>query len=249
MEKQIYKEIYEVEENHWWHKSEREILLSLFNVYSKKDLLLNAGCGTGITSSILKRYTKIINIDISKEAIKYSLKRNNTNHIICDCLRLPFKDNIFDTIIADNIIEHVDNDFSVMSEFKRVLRGGGIIILSVPAYNFLWSPHDDFAHHKRRYSKGMIKELAKAVNLRIIRISYWNSILFLPIAIFKIKNNLLKILNIGLKQSHSVLNNMLIKLLKIEYHLVIIYNINLPFGVSIFTIVRKEFEDGDGSKK
>ena len=62
MEKQIYKEIYEVEENHWWHKSEREILLSLFNVYSKKDLLLNAGCGTGITSSILKTYTKIINL-------------------------------------------------------------------------------------------------------------------------------------------------------------------------------------------
>ena len=240
MHKDIYKQIYKVEENHWWYKSERDILLSLFRIYSKKGLLLNAGCGTGITSSFLKKQTNVINIDISERAIKYSLKRNNTNHIICDCSKLPFKDNIFDTIIADNVIEHIDNDFSVIIEFERTLKTEGTIILSVPTYNFLWTLHDTFAHHKRRYDKNMMNELVKQSNLRIARIFYWNFILFFLIVLFKVKNKFFKTLNIGLKQPHKILNNILIKILRFEYYLVIRHNLNPPFGVSLFAVIKKD---------
>ena len=243
MLKYIYKQIFEVEENHWWHKSERNILLSLFSIYSKKGLLLNAGCGTGITSSFLKKQTKVVNIDISEKAIKYSLKRNNTNHIICDCSKLSFKDNIFDTIIADNVIEHVDNDFSVITEFERTLKRDGVIILSVPTYNFLWTLHDKFAHHKRRYNKDMLMELVKNSNLKIVRVFYWNFILFLPIVLFKIKNKFFKTLNIGLKQPHKILNDIFIRILKFEHYLVIKHNLNPPFGISLFVVIKKEFDN------
>ena len=249
MHKQIYEQIYKVEENQWWYKSERDILISLFSIYSKKGLLLNAGCGTGITSSFLSKQTKVINADISESAIEYSLRRNNTNHIICDCSVLPFKDNTFDTIIADNVIEHIDNDFSVITEFERTLKSDGVIILSIPTYNFLWTLHDDFAHHKRRYDKSMIKDLIGISDLKIRRMFYWNSILFFLIVLFKVKNKFFRTLNIGLKQPHKILNNILIKILKLEHYLIIKHNLNPPFGVSLFAVIKKELNNENRLEK
>ena len=249
MHKNIYEQIYKVEENQWWYKSERNILISLFSIYSKKGLLLNAGCGTGITSSLLSKQTKVMNVDISERAIKYSLKRKNTNHVICDCSVLPFKGNTFDTIIADNVIEHIDNDFSVINEFERTLKSDGVIIFSVPTYNFLWTLHDDFAHHKRRYDKNTIKDLIGISDLKIKRIFYWNSILFLPIVLFKIKNKFFRTLNIGLKQPHKILNNILIKILKFEHYLIIKHNLNPSFGVSLFAVIKKELNDENRLEK
>ena len=249
MHKNIYEQIYKVEENQWWYKSERDILISLFSIYSKRGLLLNAGCGTGITSSLLNKYTKVVNADISERAIEYSLKRKNTNHIICDCSILPFKDNTFDTIIADNVIEHIDNDFSAISEFERTLKSDGVIIFSVPAYNFLWTLHDDFAYHKRRYDKNMIKDLIGISDLKITRMFYWNSILFFPIVLFKIKNKFFKTLNIGLKQPHKILNSILIKILKFEHYLIIKHNLNPLFGVSLFAVIKKESNNENGLEK
>ncbi|MFC2153914.1 class I SAM-dependent methyltransferase [Candidatus Altiarchaeota archaeon] len=239
MEKEIYDEIFKIEEQHWWHVAERGMVLGFFDLYSKKDLLLNVGCGTGITSSILSNSTGVINIDISLDAIRYSLKRGNKNHVLCDCAQLPFKDHIFDTLIADNVLEHTPDDSGVLQGFRRIVQKDGVIILSIPANPWLWSPHDEVAHHKRRYSLGRMRRLSKDSNLEVVRMTHWNAFLFLPIAFFKLYNRLFDITNIGLKQPPRIINHILKNILGIEKRLIAQHHINLPFGISIFAVLKK----------
>ena len=206
MDKYFENKYLKLENEWWWFKGRRELILNLIKDIPYNNVL-EIGCGSGELSKYLKNYT---GIDISER----------TPFIVGDAQNLPFEDNSFDLILLLDLLEHTD-DKSVMSEVYRVLKPNGYAIITVPTFMFLWSQHDIDNHHKKRYRRGEL-QLNK---FKIIKETYWNSILFPIMALAKKKKTQLTILP-------KSVNYILEKFLKLENYL-ISKNVKLPIGVSL----------------
>ena len=147
-----------------------------------------------------------------------------------------FKENTFDFIIASDILEHIKEDSKAIQEYKRILNKGGKLIVFVPAFQFLWSEHDEICHHFRRYKRQELKDLISK-NFEIKRISFWNFTLFPIISLVKIIYSLINKKSDQLYKTNKFSNTILYYLLKIENQ--ILKKINFPFGISLFCIAEK----------
>ncbi len=235
---------HKLEEKYWWFKSRRNSIISILNKMNlpKTSKVLEIGCSGGPLLQILneKGYINSIGIDISENAIKVCNKRGVFNSKVMDATNLTFKNESFDIVIASDILEHIENDTLALSEWCRVLKPGGKLVIYVPAYMKLWSHHDEINHHFRRYQRSDLKTLLSKNNFLIKKISYWNFFLFFPTLIIrKITQNKKKNIKINsqLYAINPIVNFFLKTLLHIENWL--LKYIEFPFGVSVFAICEK----------
>ena len=149
---------------------------------------------------------------------------------------IPYLNEKFDIICLLDVLEHIEDHKTTLNILKKMMSRDGIMILTVPAYKWLWSKHDELNHHFRRYTK---KELNKLFDDKylILKSSYFNFFLF-PIALLsrlidKIRKrssqNFLNLPNL-------FINKILFKIFKYESKLLRIFN--LPFGLSILIVVK-----------
>ena len=244
MEENEYQKMYELEEKYWWHVGRQDIIATqikkLFKDKQKPASILDVGCGTGVNFRILKKFGQVTGVDDSKLAINFCRKRGIGEAKTGQAEKLPFPKNSFDLICAFDLIEHVDDDVLALKEFQRVCKPGGFVFILAPAYQFLWSEHDEALHHKRRYSLSDLHRKMSLSNLNVVKRSYLITFLFIPILLFRFLKSLI---NNQKKPSTSyvlmplLLNAFFIWLLKIESKL--LAKINFPFGASVMAIGRK----------
>jgi SAM-dependent methyltransferase len=143
-------------------------------------------------------------------------------------------------ITALDVLEHIDNDLAAMQELYRICKPGGRLLVTVPAYGFLWSEHDEALHHRRRYAAYELRNKLTLAGFQIERCSYFIMLLFLPILIIRVIQGIFKH-STSPRTSHiqlpKIINQTLIWLLAIEKWLV--RYINLPLGVSIVCLAQK----------
>jgi SAM-dependent methyltransferase len=217
---------------YWWFASRRRLLDILLKKYQCQGPILEGGCGSGENFSVLSKYGTVIGIDISEKLARYgqSLGRNI---VVGDITRLPFPDETFSTVVLLDVIEHIDDDNLAIKEAFRVLKPEGKIIVSVPAFRWLWSYHDTINGHQRRYSMKELRDLLER-HFDILFISYWNFTLFFPSSIqkkiFSNRDNLVPL--------PSFLNKALEYLSNID-NLLIKAGIKLPIGTSIIAVGAK----------
>ncbi|MFH1456927.1 MAG: class I SAM-dependent methyltransferase [Patescibacteria group bacterium] len=245
MDKLYESKYYRLEENYWWFIARRDIIIKLIKKIGidKTDKILDIGCSGGPLINSLKHngFINIYGIDISMDAINLCKKRGLNNVTVMDGKKTQFKNEDFDVIIASDILEHIKNDHSALLEWYRLLKPNGKLILFVPAFDFLWSGHDKINKHYRRYNKSSLIKRLGETQFKVLRISYWNFILFFPIYLLRtFQHFMLK--NEGepqdqLYELHSLANKILIVLLKTENFFLKYFN--FPTGVSVFTICRK----------
>lgn len=223
---------------HFWFKAKRDlidILMKMACNKKKKLKILNIGAGTGHDLKILNRYGINYVIDIEKKALSFIEKKLVKEKKLADACDLPYKENFFDIAVSFDVFEHIKNDKKAISEVNRVLKKGGKLVFTVPAHQFLFSNHDKALDHFRRYSKNTIKELFGKFNN--IKLFYWNSILFLPIAITRLMNkNAEKKVDKG--KFSPLLNKVTYNLMKIDNFL-IRKNIGVPIGISLVGFCEK----------
>jgi len=242
LEKEFEKKYHSFEKSHWWFVSRRDIIGRLIKKYDKNVKILEIGCSSGqlINRLNMAGYRKIIGIDISSEAIN-SCNNNDVRSVIqMQGSELGFKESEFDLIIASDILEHINNDFHTVREWKRVLKKSGDIITFVPAFSFLWSFHDIENKHFRRYNRRELLSLFKKNRLQIVRISYWNFFLFFPILVDRLFRK--KIMKHSRSRSdlfemNGIVNYFLSIMLMTEN--VFCSFFNLPVGLSLFIIAKK----------
>lgn len=245
MDLQEYDKMYHLEETNWWYTGRRDLVLKIVAQIDKESLkplkILDAGCGTGINLKHLQNHSDSYGIDISKEALRYSGNRGLHSLICCSADRLPFSDEIFDLVLALDVIEHIDKDLAAVNEFYRVLKHGGRLIITVPAFQFLWSEHDQVVHHKRRYTRSSVLNILQLGGFENEKATYWNIVLFLPVAVMRLLKRFRASIGISkqtdLIEIPSFLNKILICILIIENR--ILDKFNLPFGVSVMCLCRK----------
>ena len=239
MKNYLYKDLYELEDKHWWHISKRRIVSEIIDKYKKGNLsILDIGCGTGRNIENLKAFGKVNGIDSSKTALSFCKKRGIKNVSFGKAEKIPYKSRSFEIITLLDVLEHTDDEKTVAG-CKRVLKPKGILIITVPAYTWLWSNWDEVLHHRRRYTSKKLHILLTKHEFNILKMSYMYSFLIVPAFITRrIKSFFAKDYYISdFKISFSFLNYILEKMAFIEF--LIIKKINLPFGTSIIIEAQK----------
>ena len=95
---------------------------------------------------------------------------------------MPFADDSFDLAVSLDVIEHLDDDLGALRELRRTVAPAGALLVTVPAYQWLWSGHDEINHHHRRYTRRSLQLVAEQAGWKQARTTYFNSLL-LPVAI------------------------------------------------------------------
>lgn len=189
MDKAYYPEYYELERKHWWFRARAEILMGYLArlLAGRRDLkILNIGAATGRSSELLSEIGCVVSAEYDGDCCAFTRSKTGLELMQASITELPFADNTFDLVCAFDVIEHVDNDPAAVSELRRVCRKGGVVCVTVPAFQFLWSQHDDVNHHFRRYTGAQLRKLMAATGLQPLFHSYFNFWLFFPIAAFRL---------------------------------------------------------------
>jgi len=243
MKKDFEKKYHDVETEHWWFKSRRKYILDLLKDIPKDSKVLDIGCSSGVFLKELEAFgfeTKnLYGIDISDKAIRNCKDNGIDNAFVMDAQNITLNEK-FDIIIASDCLEHLENDKKAVKNWNDLLKIGGKMFVFVPAFQSLWSYHDVVNMHFRRYTKTELKSRLQAENLEIIKSSYWNFFLFLPVYLFRLISSSVQKNKTGesdISIGNSFVNKALLILIIFENKLLKFFN--FPFGVSTFCIAKK----------
>jgi SAM-dependent methyltransferase len=244
MQQHTYAIMRQVEGTHWWFVGRRRII-ELFladicaKLSTKRPRILDVGCGTGANLEMLTRFGDAEGVDVSGEALTFCRDRGLQNVRRGEAERLPFPDCSFDLVTALDVVEHLDDDRSGLSEIARVLRPGGRALLFVPAFMFLWGVQDDVSNHRRRYTLSGLKNVVKESGLKVERATYANITFFAPILAGRL---LMRMTGLRPASENNInvgaLNGLLGKVLGAES--LWLKKANIPFGVSAICVARRE---------
>lgn len=239
MENEAYLAMAQQEEKHWWYVGRRRILKSIIKskiLVPSNATLLEVGCGTGGNLDMLSTFGKVDAIELNEMARKIAQSRSNIN-VESGALpdNMPTVNKKYDLIAFFDVLEHIERDADSLKKLSELLSNDGRLIIAVPALPFLWSPHDEIHHHKRRYSKSGIIETVIKSGLRIEFISYYNFFL-LPLAIIQRLFSRLKKSSDAASFS-PILNSIFLSIFSVESHLIRL--MPLPIGLSICIICKK----------
>ena len=242
MHEHEYEAMYGLENFYWWFVARRalaqEILSSEINGRGAVRIL-DVGCGTGANMKAFARQGMTVGIDASIDALGFCRTRGIQTLALSGVETLPFAEGAFNIVTALDVLEHTDDDLMALREIQRVCDKDGLLLVTVPAYGFLWSEHDEALKHRRRYTAHELRNKLSITGFDVARTSYFITTLFFPILALRIWQGLFKN-STHPKTSHYVppnwINALLIGLLGLERKL--FRRMNLPFGVSIVALAR-----------
>lgn len=239
MERVIYDRMAEHDSRHWWYIARRDILAAVIAreiLLPPQARILEIGCGTGHNLSMLARFGDIEAIEIDEAARAIAARRIDR---AVHAAPLPALDGIahgqYDLIAILDVLEHVEQDEEALRQIAARLRPGGCILITVPAFPWLWSAHDVTNHHHRRYTRKSLKRVIRAAGLRLRTLSWFNSALFPLVVCARFWGKIT-----GKEDSDDALpspliNKVLEKIFGFERHLV--GRVPMPPGVSLIAIV------------
>ena len=218
----------------WWNKARSEIVYACMkkSIHSNSNIL-DIGAGYGSMVEMLKEFGTVSAVEPYKDAAEYLSEqlRIKTFNTTFDAFNVTEH---YDIITCFDVLEHIDDDRQALIKMQSLLMNDGLLVLTVPAYQFLWSRHDELNHHYRRYTiKGLIEKLPHDFIVR--KITYFNTLMFpaalMDKALFS-KNKPSYALN-----PNRVIDEILYRIFSVEKH--ILRHINFPFGTSILLIANK----------
>lgn len=239
------------EDKHWWFASRTRAILAYLDRYmgpGRGRRVLDVGCGAGNMMHHLAHYGTVVGVDNNPKPLEVARQRG------LDARQgsgdgLPFEDAEFDLVSLLDTVEHVPAEGQVFSECNRVLKNGGKLLVTVPAFMFLWSRNDVINMHQRRYTVPELRGKLEAHGFRVLRISYNNFFIFPVAALFillrrgRAEPELASphfdedAYQVEMEPASPLVNSVLTLVGKIEVAL--LKRLSLPFGTSIIAIAEK----------
>lgn len=184
MEREYELQTHRAEDRHWWYQGRRHVLeraIARLNLPAGTSIL-DAGCGSGRNMVDLARHGTVTGIELSDTSVELARERDAGEVVEGSILDTPFDDASFDLTVSLDVIEHLEDDVGALRELRRVTKPGGALLVTVPAYQWLWSGHDEINHHHRRYNGRTLRAAAERAGWHEQSSVHFNSLL-LPIAI------------------------------------------------------------------
>ena len=201
-------------------------------------MVLDVGCGGGELLNSLKGYGRLFGLEPSSAGATRSQARAKV--VRGRAQQLPFREGLFNILTCLDVIEHLDDDAKALENFHQILNEKGVMILTVPAFKFLWSPRDILLGHKRRYTATGLKQLLEKCGFKIIRCSYINSFYFPGLLLYSLCK---KLSGSSSKPRTDILlvpkwiEGLFSFILKVEEN--ILLHTDIPIGTSILCLVKK----------
>lgn len=245
-EHRLYRE---VGSDYFWLSGKRNLIWALLQTCPGKDRLegplLDLGCGPGYAFEELRRHGPVFGLDFSAEALRTCRQRCTTTAVEAQLMRgradqLPCLDNSLQLVVSLDLLEHLENDDAVLQECRRVLRHSGWLVLSVPAFPWLWGDHDTRFGHRRRYTVPALKEKLCRAGFKPLKVTYVQALFVVPLWFFRrVKQLLPKPVRpeSDFMKVTPAINRWLKNL--IVWEALCLRRWNLPWGVSIVAICQK----------
>ncbi len=184
MDRDYELQTHEAEDRHWWYRGRRTVLEGVIAGLGLPAgaRILDAGCGSGRNMVELARHGAVTGIELSRTSVALARARGAGEVIEGSILDMPFGEGSYELATSLDVIEHLQDDLAALRELRRVVVPGGALLLTVPAYQWLWSGHDVINHHYRRYTQRSLRLVAERAGWRQVRATYFNALL-LPVAI------------------------------------------------------------------
>ena len=237
MKNEVYLRHIKNYQDHWWFQSRKNIIEKIIKKNAKKKNLkiLDFGSGSGVNLYMLSKYGHVSIFETHKETQKY-LKNlyKGTKFQVINSLNT----HKFDLILMADVLEHIKNDKKQIELLFKKLKKNGKILLTVPAFKYLFTHKDIILGHYRRYNIREIKEIFK--KFKVLKLTYFNFFLFIPIALslifFKIlKSNFIDSVE---KKPNYIINFIMFIIFNAESKVINIFN--FPFGISILGLFEKK---------
>jgi SAM-dependent methyltransferase len=238
MKTAAYDLMWRLSDSHWWYRARRRIVSEIImRVVPPSGDIIDYGAGTGGTAAALKELGyKVVAADISEDTLEacrvrglatVNLKKESLRSSSADC------------VLAGDVLEHVHDDVALLFSLRQALRPGGVLVVTVPAYQFLWSGEDYVSEHLRRYTRKTLLQRLDLAGFRVVWCSYFNTLLFPIIALVRITNRLL--FPRAMYRSDVVAlaewkNEILSRVFECERHL--LRTMRLPVGASLLAVAR-----------
>jgi SAM-dependent methyltransferase len=242
MEAREIDEMRRLEDHHWWFVGKRLLVAALLgDVLARPGLrVLDVGCGTGGVLAGLGNGVRPFGIDRSPLALAHCRGRGLAAVACAGAGALPFAAASFDVVLLLDVLEHFAEEQALLAEVRRLVRTGGHVLVSVPAFQFLWSEHDEVLQHVRRYRAGELRRVLAEAHLTVERLTYTNAAAFPPALVVR---GLLQRLGLwaggrtDFREHGSLVNGTLLGAYRLEAR-ALARGMRLPVGLSVAALAR-----------
>lgn len=177
-----YANLARVERDHWYYVGKRALVqawIARVRPLGRRDVLLDCGAGTGRFAAELDARCRVLVLDDHDAALQLLRARFPADQVLALADdRIPLTDGSVDCVTALDVLEHVPDDRAVVRDFHRVLKPGGVAVITVPASMALWSDWDEALHHFRRYDRRGLVALFDPGQWELVHVNYTNVVLY-----------------------------------------------------------------------
>jgi SAM-dependent methyltransferase len=242
MHPDLYREMARTQNEHWWFTARREILervIARLGLPERAELL-EIGAGTGGNLAMLSRHGSVAAVETDEFAGRHAAQISGVSvrqGQLPDAI--PFDDGSFDLVCLFDVLEHVRDDRRALQRVRALLKPGGQAVVTVPAYQWLYGAHDLAHQHFRRYTARDLADKARAADLEVRRVGYFNSLLFPLVALRRAWQR-----TRSSRESKDALlpgplvNRALYSVFSLERHIVPLAL--FPFGTSVLAVLGRE---------
>ena len=240
MHPEEFKLLDEIEDDHWWFVGKRHLLTSLLQRHAQEGALLDLGCGTGGILREVGGDRLALGVDGSMEGLRVCRRKGLAHVVRADLARMPFTSGDFQVVLALDVIEHLDDDVGFLRQATKLVARGGTLIVAVPAFQLLWSQHDETFEHKRCYDARRLRRVLAEAGLEVERVTYTNSLLFPLAAVWRILSYRCGLGRFAPKHDFwpmpRPVNRLLVALYRLEAWW--LRRFDLPVGLSLVAVAR-----------
>lgn len=231
-----------VEADHWWFRGRRRLVGRMLGELGleRRDRVLDVGIGTGSHLRLLAElgFSNVVGLDRSEASIRFCREKQLGIAPRGDLGDLPFAAESFDLVLATDVLEHVAPEQRAIAEIRRVLRPGGLALVTVPAFPALWGLQDEVSHHLRRYRRHELVARLQGGGLAVERCFHFNALLIAPIWLTR---QLLRLFRVRLASENQINTPWINAVLAAVFAVDVDWAPRLrpAFGVSLLAVARR----------
>jgi len=183
MNPEEYTKLDRIDRDHWFYQGKRKIVRYWIDRYitlHPDDLYIDAGCGTGTMLLEMSKACHVLGLDDHQESTTIARPKVEPvgGHVLqTNMIDVPLKDGCAAVVTLLDVLEHIDDHKAALQEAIRLVRPGGLIIITVPAMKILWSDWDVALRHRRRYTRDELVALVDSPETKLLRCTYFNTAL------------------------------------------------------------------------
>ena len=242
MNPELYDAHDKLEDRHWWFEGRRRVIREVMRRHllpRARRTILDVGCGSGGMFPLLMEFGEVDGAEYSDDARSRAARKFPQRRVEPCALPEQLPEGQWDVVTAFDVIEHLDEPVRSLETMRSRLPFDGQVVVTVPAFQFLWSPHDVANQHRRRYGRLELVSHLSSAGFKVTFVSYFNTLLFPAVAgALMLKKALGKNeASMNLDETPEPFNSVLTRLFGSER--LAVGRTSLPFGVSLIAVAQR----------